>query len=256
MASEVERGWTVQYFINPEFQRDFDAWDHIDNEKIFYIGTTSNALQAIGVEDKNIRWHAAKIIESQNKHVALSNDVMKQVPNILENPVVVMRSKQGSDRLTMFGEVYGTKGAPVVGVLELTPTAPRGYAIESLRLVSTYGKDASLQSFINSSKKLYVDPDIQRVRAWEDRNHIQLEVDPSRYGVLETVQGKTADNNNRLGLQLASRVDAPATTSHFKLDYQNADADDNVDRMREIENLLLSLGLGYSFADFRKWLQD
>jgi ribosomal protein S17E len=78
-------------------------------------------------------------------------------------------------------------------------------------------------------------------------------IDDAMMGVEALMNAKVEQGRSRK----QARGDVKSSvTSHFKLDYQNADADDDVDRMREIENLLLSLGLGYSFADFRKWLED
>ncbi|MDR1598378.1 MAG: hypothetical protein LBS11_00635, partial [Oscillospiraceae bacterium] len=217
-AAAVGRGGTdgeVQYFINPEFQRDFDAWDHRDGDVVFYVGTTSEALRGIGVEDKSIRWHASKIIRTQLDHPAMTDDVIRQVPNILENPVVVMESKKTTRRVTMLGEINDAAGVPVLAVLDLVPTAATypGLEVESLRLVSTYGKDANLQSFLSQSRMMYIDPDTQRTKGWLARNGLTLNVPPERYGVLGRVQDKVTGDNRVPRLQLPSEAAAPVNNS-------------------------------------------
>lgn len=86
----------------------------------------------------------------------MTDTVLKQVPQILENPVIVMQSLQKNSRVTMFGEVRGENGKPVLAVLELEPTNFKGLKMNNIVLASTYGKD-NAQSLINRSRLLYVD---------------------------------------------------------------------------------------------------
>jgi hypothetical protein len=107
------------------FENDYEKW--ISNGrpggKSLEIGFTSEALKSIGVKDQKISWDTTKINSSLSKHKYLDDTIMKQIPNILEYPVIVMQSKSIDHRLTMFGEVYDADGVPVMAVLELIPTS-------------------------------------------------------------------------------------------------------------------------------------
>lgn len=124
----------------------------------FNVGTTSEALKSIGVKDTNIEWDSSKIIKIKEKHPEMTDRVIKQVPYVLEHPMLIMQSLQKDSRLTMFGEVYGENGKLVLAIIELYPTSGKGFKMDSMKLVSAYGKD-NAQSLIDRSRILYVEPD-------------------------------------------------------------------------------------------------
>ncbi len=107
----------------------------------------------------------------------MTDDVIKQVPNILEYPIIVMDSKTKNERLTMFGEVY-SQGKPILAVLELNPTDRNNVLIDEIKLASAYGKDKA-QNLINNSTALYVETDKKRVNEWKKRTGLLLPVSNS-----------------------------------------------------------------------------
>ena len=168
---------TEKYSINREFEQEYDDWDRINPRKVFTVGETSDVLQKLGFEKRPITWDASKIIKIQAKHPEMTDNVIKQVPNILENPIIVMRSKSAQTRLTMFGEVY-VDSKPILAVLELEPTGRNGLKLDEIKIASAYGKD-NAQNFINNSDVLYVENDKKRVSNWEMRTGLQLPVGSS-----------------------------------------------------------------------------
>ena len=64
----------------------------------------------------------------------MTDDVIKQVPHILEDPILVMKSKTVEGRLTIFGEVYDKNGNPVLAVLELNPTDLNGNSLDLIKV--------------------------------------------------------------------------------------------------------------------------
>ena len=162
-----------RYSIDPNFGERIDAWDG-KSGKTFQVGRTSKALQSIGVRDKRIIWHSGKVARILDKHHAMTRDVIKQVPDILENPVVVLESKQSSSRIAVFGEVTDSSGNPVTAILELQPTGMGGEIMDMNVVVSAYGKDGNLARFIQSSGVLYLDPNKTRTEQWLHSIGLQL----------------------------------------------------------------------------------
>ena len=78
-------------------------------------------------------------------YVKITDSVIKQVPNILENSVLIMESLTVPDRLTLFGEVYDAKNNAVLAVLELNPKDKNGRALSIIKIASAYGKDTNPQ---------------------------------------------------------------------------------------------------------------
>ena len=162
-----------KYYLNPKFAEEYDLWDKNNKRKVFRIGTTSKALQSIGIANRIITWDGSKIIKILSKHSEMTSDIIKQVPNIIENPIVIMQSKQIDSRITMFGEVY-TNNKPVLVVLELNPNN-KGLSLDNIKIASAYGKD-NAQRFIDTSEVLYVDKNEKRVSTFKTRTGLQLPV--------------------------------------------------------------------------------
>ena len=98
----------VRYSLNPEFANQLDAWDG-KSKRTFRVGTTSEALRSIGVEDRGIIWHGGKISEILRKHEGMTMNIIKQVPNVLEDPIIVLKSQNSNSRIAVFGEVVDAK---------------------------------------------------------------------------------------------------------------------------------------------------
>ena len=96
----------VRFSINEKYAEKYDKWDKKSSGFALKIGTTSEVLQKLGVDDRKIYWDASKILKIKRKHPSMSDRVIKQVPNILEEPIIVMNSKTKPGRITLFGEVY------------------------------------------------------------------------------------------------------------------------------------------------------
>ena len=170
-----------KYSLNPNFEAQYDEWDKKCIDFSFFIGNTSNALKSIGIKDRAIRWDASKIVKIKAKHPYMTDAVIKQVPNILENPVLIMESQTNPDRITLFGEVYDAKENPVLAVLELNPTNRQGISMDIIKIASAYGKDTNPQSLIDRSKILYKDADKKRIQSWLNLNRLQLPLDSTNF---------------------------------------------------------------------------
>lgn len=192
--TQPDTGDGVQYSIDPGFVSEIEKWDG-KTDVTFRLGTTSEALQSIGVQDRGILFRSAKLAEILNKHQGMSRDIVKQIPQILEHPVMVLNSRSGSpenqnrsSRIVVFGEVYDTNGAPVTAVIELRPTQNGGEVQDYNLLVSAYGKTKNLHKLVEESEVLYLDPNKNRTDTWLEGLGLQL---PSfaayRYGSMGSV---------------------------------------------------------------------
>ena len=131
----------------------------------------------------------------------MTDTVIKQVPNILENPILVMESKTKEGRLTLFGEVYDQKNEPVLAVLLLNPTDRGGNSINILKVASAYGKDTNAQGLIDNSKILYVEPNKKRTQNWLSVNRLQLPLPSSSYGFINTIVANKPSGVNTHSMQ-------------------------------------------------------
>ncbi len=185
------------YSISPEYSHDLEDWfaRKKPNRERLYLGTTSVPLRSVGVDDKDIFWKTSKINKIQKEHIFITDDVLRQVPYLLENPVLIMESKTQPNRVALLGEVYSSRGIPVLGVLELLPTSRSGYELENIEVANAYAKDKNnpeatieaTQGLIDTSEILYIDPNKKRTNTWLSTNRLQLPLAENQYGSIGRV---------------------------------------------------------------------
>lgn len=181
-----------RYLLDADFAAQFDAWMKSKTEDQrktdgghFRIGTTSKALKDIGVRDRNIYWRKQKIGYIMSDHPEITTDVIKAVPDIIENPVVVMKSQTRDDSIVLFGNLTAENREPVMAAVELTPRQAGGLEAEFSLVTSAYGRSkGSVRNLINSSEILYLDPNKNRTEAWLMSLRVQF---PSDQPVLGSI---------------------------------------------------------------------
>ena len=176
--------------IDEHFTDKYDEWDKKGGRFSFRVGTTSEVLQRLGVDDKNIWWDTSKILKIKNKHPEMTDDILKQVPNVLESPIIVMESYTVKGRLVLFGDVYDAKNNPVLVALELNPIGEGGKSLDIIKIASAYGKDSNLQHMIDKSNILYVEPNEKRTHTWLTGNGLQLPLPSSKYGFSDNIKSQ------------------------------------------------------------------
>lgn len=214
-----------QDWLSPKFEQEYNNW--IKNGRkdrgLLFVGRTSKALRSIGVKNQRIVWDTGKINKTLAKHKNLNDEILKQVPNIIENPVLIMesisRENKGNNRVVMYGEVYDINNLPVLAVLELEPNNKQGVVINEIKIASTYSKDSNAQAtqkLIDNSKILYIDPNKKRTENWLSLNRLQLPLGVSQFGSIgrvayssDVVKRNAKENsgnfNSALGEQLLAK---------------------------------------------------
>lgn len=188
----------IKFSIDEDFEANYDKWvqNGRRNDISLTVGRTSEALKSVGVKNQTITWDTSKINKTLKKHKYLNDGILKQIPDILENPVIVMQSKQSDSRITMFGEVYDGDGLPVMAVLELLPTNREGTVVlDEIKIASTHSRktgnnpssNSQTQNLINSSEILYIDPNKNRTNNWMAHNRLQLPLGQLGYGSIKSI---------------------------------------------------------------------
>ena len=198
----------TRYSLNEHFETAYDNWanNYPDAAVSLYVGDTSEALQSIGVPVSRITWDTRKIQKIKRDHPAMTDAVIKQVPDIIENPILIMQSKSSDSRLTMFGTITDENGAPVLAVLELHPKNREGIELNDLKIASAYGKDRA-QSLISSSEILYIDPNKNRTDRWLRDNRLQLPFSSTIYGPIHSIPQNGEEGNTELAVTAQEAIE-------------------------------------------------
>ncbi len=228
----TQAGGGERLALNPQFSVEFDRWysDRDEKNKLktggyFLVGTTSDALKTIGVRDYSIYWDKSKLAKIMDDHPEMSTDVIKEVPDIMENPIVVMQSKTVMNRITLYGQVMAKGNIPVMVAMELRPQNKRGEIMDFAKVASAYGRD-TVQADLNSSDVLYIDPNKKRTDAWLEALGLQLPAGLTKYGSIASVTYMNRDVNgnftfnegkNKTPMQIAIEEAQAKSNTKFSL---------------------------------------
>lgn len=201
----------AKYSINEKFYDEFDRWmDTTTQEErkqsggFFNVGTVSEALKSIGVRGEKISFHKAKIAKIMEEHPEMSAEVIKGIPRMIEQPIVVMQSKTKLNSITILGELKGSNGDTVMAAMKLAMNKPNATVHEIEVITSAYSRTRkNIQGLLTESKILYIEPNKNRTNDWLSSLRVQFPSDVTKYGSIDRVayvdeKGNSFSKNNAI----------------------------------------------------------
>ena len=156
-------GNTAAYDINPNHRNAVDQWNREGRPEgeTFILGSTGSVLQGLGAIESDIYMQGDKINRILQDHPEMTLEEIKRLPEILEDPVLVLKSKGSggigkTSRVVMFGTVRAQNGQPVMAVLDLRPYE-NGFLVTDMQKVNSSYTKKNPADFIRSSEVLYAD---------------------------------------------------------------------------------------------------
>lgn len=156
-------GNTAAYDINPNHRNAVEQWNREGRPEgeMFILGSTGSVLQGLGAIESDIYMQGDKINRILQDHPEMTLDEIKRLPEILEDPVLVLKSKGSggigkTSRVVMFGTVRARNGQPVMAVLDLRPYE-NGFLVTDMQKVNSSYTKKNPADFIRSSEVLYAD---------------------------------------------------------------------------------------------------
>lgn len=155
----------VQNSIREEFASEIDEWKKagMPDGETFILGMTGDVFQGLGAIESDIYMLGDKIKEILSVHPEMAIAEIKKIPQILENPVLILKSKnvnrdnKNNTRLVVFGNVKGQDGRPILSVLDLRPVENNLVVDDMQKVSSAYTKDVNPVEFIKNSFVVYAD---------------------------------------------------------------------------------------------------
>ena len=160
------------YAINREYAAELDAWTRagMPAGETFELGSTGPVLQGLGAIESDIYMQGDKITKILSDHPEMTIEELKKIPEILEDPVLVLASrnagrKKANTRLVVFGSIKAKNGKPVLSVLDIRPKE-KGFIInDAQKVTSAYTKTGTFRKtaeengreFLRNSDILYAD---------------------------------------------------------------------------------------------------
>ena len=140
----------------------------------------------------------SKILNILNKHNEMNDNLIKQIPDILENPTLILKSQTIKGRITVFSEINATDGKPILVAMELNPAENRNNVEKIYKVASAYGRQniIKMQDWLNNQDNiLYVDKQKNRTMNWLSGLGLQLPVPNNLSSSINSIASKNEDVN-------------------------------------------------------------
>lgn len=152
-----------QYSVNNSFTQELSEWDQAGQPggERFVLGSTGDVLQGLGAIEADIYMEGDKISTIMQSHPEMTLEEIGHIPEILDDPVLVMKSRGGNrrgqnSRLVLFGSFKAQNGQPILTILDLRPVEG-GLAITDMQKVnSAYTRDNAL-NYVRGGEILHAD---------------------------------------------------------------------------------------------------
>ena len=160
-----------QLEIREAFADEIEQWakDGKPEGVRFTLGSTGPVLQGLGAIESDIYMEGDKISTILQDHPEMTLAEIKKIPQILEDPALVLKSKNrggtSNTRLVLLDTAKAKNGRNIVAVLDLRPVE-KGFAIDDIQKVSSaYTKTATenrtakenSRDFLKTSDVLFLD---------------------------------------------------------------------------------------------------
>lgn len=148
-----------------QFKENIDYWvksgkpDTVD----FIIGSTSNTLQGLGAMESDIYIRGEKLNKILVEHPEMTLDDIKKIPSILNDPVLILKSKNvgrrktANTRMVLFGSEKALNKLPILVVFDLRPVENHFVVEDMQKVTSAYTKTQNPTDFVQSSQVMYAD---------------------------------------------------------------------------------------------------
>lgn len=155
------------YAINREYAAELDAWTRagMPEGERFELGSTGPVLQGLGAIESDIYINGDKVKTILQVHPEMTLAEIKKIPEILEDPALVLKSKSKGKSIVVFGTYRAQNGKPILAAMDLRPME-KGFVLTDMQKVaSAYTKTETLnktaeengRDFLHSSDVLFLD---------------------------------------------------------------------------------------------------
>ncbi len=167
------------FYVNESFIEEYNSWNKKDKDGYFFLAEASETFQSVGLSKQNIVIDKSKLIKIKNKHSEISDSIIKQVPSILNKPILILKSSTVKGRIVIFGEVYDEYNYPVMLAMELNPDENKKNIEKIYKVASIYGKKniESIKLWLkDKSNILFVDK-THRTNKWLSKIGLDISSD-------------------------------------------------------------------------------
>ena len=133
-----QAGDKVRFSVRESFSKEIDSWakDDMPEGVRFTLGSTGPVLQGLGAIESDIYMEGDKIKKIMQDHPEMAMAEIKKVPQILEDPALVLKSKTRQRSIVVLGTYRAQNGKPILAAMDMRPKE-NGFAITDMQKVTS-----------------------------------------------------------------------------------------------------------------------
>ena len=183
----------TQFSEDKYYKTKISNWEELEDGKRVKVGVVQkgSALNQVGFPNTSMYFDVGKIKKALSDHSDhLSSSILKAIPNMLNNPVVI--TEYGKNTASVFGNLFVDEKPVVVGVI-MTKGRDGAVVINKIRTIHAR---RDIDNLIQADRILYLDPNKKRTHKWFQVCGItNAPLEGTKYGLIRSIAySETADN--------------------------------------------------------------
>ena len=188
----------IRFSLREQFPSEIDRWnrDGRPEGERFTLGSTGPVLQGLGAIESDIYMEGDKISTILREHPEMTLAEIKKIPQILEDPALVLKSKTRGSSIVVLGTYRAQNGKPILAAMNLQPRERRLVITDMQKVASAYTKTESEnmtaeekgRQFLKTSDVLFADK--KRTATVLRRMGIQAPIGLLRNGYIGSISYK------------------------------------------------------------------
>lgn len=177
----------VAFIEDKYFSRQVDHWKDLNRTSYITVGeiVEKSPLNLVGIPAGTLYFDVSKLQEAMTDHEDhLSVDIIKKVPALLSNPIVITeyRPGEGTNTANVYGELF-YHGRPItVGVVA---TLSRGKTVISK--IRTIHAKGSTKTQITDESILYLNENKKETKKWFQARRQHVPVGGTKFGLIRII---------------------------------------------------------------------
>lgn len=186
------------------FERQIERWGELKANTRIKVGIIreNSALAQVGLQTTKMYFDVGKIQKAMQDHKDhLTPSVLKQIPDLLNDPIVITeyRGPEGNTRNTVnvYGQLFA-KGKPVVVGIVMRLDSDGRTIINNIRTVHARSDFAKQ---ITDDSVLYLNENAKRTRSWfHDCGNLNVPLAGTKYGFIRSITFENEKSKGKFSL--------------------------------------------------------
>lgn len=173
------------FFIEDKyFKSQMKKWDTLPYGSSVKVGkiTGEHPLVKVGMPQGVVKYDVSKLDKNMGKHKYLTPKLLKEIPNIIADPIAISEYTKENNTVSVFGNVFLGSSPMMVGV-----TIAKDISGVNISKVRTYNARSDAGNLITDENVLYLNEDKKRTRKWFQICGIQVPLEETKFGFIRSI---------------------------------------------------------------------